>query len=145
MLSEAMRFHNVVEPNKVEERAAWLLELCGLNADALQRFPHEFSGGQRQRIGIARALSVSPKLLIADEPVSALDMSIQAQLLNLLYSLKREFDLTILFISHDMKVVEHFCDRIYVMYCGSVIEHLPARRLSDVRHPYTQGFSKRYP
>jgi oligopeptide/dipeptide ABC transporter ATP-binding protein len=146
MLSEAMTFHQVVPADKVDERAAWLLELCGLNADALRRFPHEFSGGQRQRIGIARALSVSPKLLIADEPVSALDTSIQAQLLNLLYSLKREFDLTILFISHDMKVVEHFCDRIYVMYCGSVVEHLPAGRLkSDARHPYTQGLLEAIP
>ncbi len=146
MLAEAMTFHQVVAPDKVMERAAWLLELCGLNKDALRRFPHEFSGGQRQRIGIARALSVSPKLLIADEPVSALDTSIQAQLLNLLYSLKREFDLTILFISHDMKVVEHFCDRIYVMYSGSVVEHLPAGRLkSDARHPYTQGLLEAIP
>jgi len=146
MLAEAMTFHQVVATDKITERAAWLLELCGLNSDALQRFPHEFSGGQRQRIGIARALSVSPKVLIADEPVSALDTSIQAQLLNLLYSLKREFDLTILFISHDMKVVEHFCDRIYVMYSGSVVEHLPAGRLkSDARHPYTQGLLEAIP
>ncbi len=146
MLFEAMSFHNVVAADKREARAAWLLELCGLNPDALDRYPHEFSGGQRQRIGIARALSVSPKLLIADEPVSALDMSIQAQLLNLLYSLKREFDLTIIFISHDMKVVEHFCDRIYVMYYGTMVEHLPARRLkSDARHPYTQGLLEAIP
>lgn len=146
MLSEAMTFHNVVPASDIEKRAAWLIELCGLNPDALSRFPHEFSGGQRQRIGIARALSVSPKVLIADEPVSALDMSIQAQLLNLLYSLKREFDLTIVFVSHDIKVVEHFCDRIYVMYYGSVVEHLPARRLkSDARHPYTQGLLEAIP
>jgi oligopeptide/dipeptide ABC transporter ATP-binding protein len=121
-------------------KAADLLSTVGLSTSDLDRYPHEFSGGQRQRIGIARALCVQPELVVADEPVSALDVSIQAQILNLMKDLQHQFDLAYLFISHDISVVEHFCDRIAVMYAGGIVELAPANGFhTHCRHPYAQA------
>jgi oligopeptide/dipeptide ABC transporter ATP-binding protein len=112
----------------------------GLRRDSKEKYPHEFSGGQRQRIGIARALALKPEFIIADEPVSALDVSIQSQVLNLMMDLKDQLGLTIVFISHDLKVVEHFCDRVLVMYLGNVVEELSTDDLhARARHPYTKA------
>jgi peptide/nickel transport system ATP-binding protein/oligopeptide transport system ATP-binding protein len=120
------------------ETARNLLGKVGLRASDLEKYPHEFSGGQRQRIGIARALCVRPELIVADEPVSALDVSIQAQVINLMNDLQQEFGLSYIFISHDLSVVEHICSRIAVMYLGCIIELAPAARFSrEPRHPYT--------
>jgi oligopeptide/dipeptide ABC transporter ATP-binding protein len=138
LLREPLRIHRLEPgPRQEEERAAELLARVGLRREALSRYPHEFSGGQRQRIGIARALAVRPRFLIADEPVSALDVSIQAQIVNLLMDLKEQEGLTYLIISHDLKVIRHMCDRVAVMYLGRIIEELPAAELSASRHPYT--------
>jgi oligopeptide/dipeptide ABC transporter ATP-binding protein len=146
MLREVVRFHQVVPKHETDSYIDSLLEKVGLPQDARSRYPHEFSGGQRQRLNIARALAVKPEFLIADEPVSALDVSVRAQVLNLLMDLKEEFDLTILFVSHDLKVVEHFCDRLLVMYLGTVVEELPCRDLiTNVKHPYTQALLKANP
>lgn len=140
ILAEALRFHDIVPPEQVSKRIDELLELCGLRTAVRSKYPHEFSGGQRQRIGIARALSVEPAFILADEPVSALDVSIQAQLLNLMSDLQRELGLTFLFISHDLKVVQHFCTRVEIMYLGSVVERLPAADLDErALHPYSQA------
>ncbi len=140
MLAEALRFHRVVPEAQLSGRIDDLLERCGLRREVRRKYPHEFSGGQRQRLGIARALSVEPDFVLADEPVSALDVSVQAQLLNLMSDLKQDLNLTFLFISHDLKVVQHFCERVAVMYLGFIVEQLDAEDLSrDCRHPYSQA------
>ncbi|MXI87790.1 ABC transporter ATP-binding protein [Sphaerochaeta halotolerans] len=131
---------------EIKEKALSLLERCGLSSIYANRYPHEFSGGQRQRIGIARALSLGPKLILADEPVSALDVSIQSQILNLLKDLQKEFDLTFLFIAHDLSVVEYFCDRIAVMYLGNIVEMASNKELNDnPLHPYTRALLSAVP
>lgn len=139
-IREAVRFHGAADGGRIDDSVDDMLQKVGLRPEAKHKYPHEFSGGQRQRIGIARALSVRPEFVVADEPVSALDVSIQAQVLNLLTDLKQEFGLTMMFISHDLKVIEHFCDRILVMYLGYVVEELHAEDLDDqARHPYTRA------
>jgi peptide/nickel transport system ATP-binding protein len=138
MVSEPLRVHGLSGRRSVAGRVRELLEVVGLPADASSRYPHEFSGGQRQRIGLARALALNPDFIVADEPVSALDVSIQAQIINLLEQLQQEFDLTYLFIAHDLAVVRHISDRIAVMYLGSIVEVSPAQELYDnPLHPYT--------
>ncbi len=137
-LGEPIRVHGLASGKQVNARVRELLSVVGLPPDAASRYPHEFSGGQRQRIGIARALSVNPDFIVADEPVSALDVSIQAQIINLLEQLQDEFDLTYLFIAHDLAVVRHISDRIVVMYLGSIVEVSSADDLyENPLHPYT--------
>ena len=138
IVGEPLRAHNLGRGQVAQQRVRELLDIVGLPPDALTRYPHEFSGGQRQRIGVARALAVNPDLVVADEPVSALDVSIQAQILNLLESLQQDFELTYLFIAHDLAVVRHISDRLAVMYLGAVAEVSPADELySSPLHPYT--------
>jgi peptide/nickel transport system ATP-binding protein len=138
IVGEPMRAHRLARGRALSGRVRELLQTVGLPADAGSRFPHEFSGGQRQRIGIARALGVNPDFIVADEPVSALDVSIQAQIINLLEQLQKEFSLTYLFIAHDLAVVRHISDRIAVMYLGSIVEISPAEELyENPLHPYT--------
>jgi peptide/nickel transport system ATP-binding protein len=138
MISEPMRVHGLGSRRSAGARVRELLETVGLPADAASRYPHEFSGGQRQRIGLARALALNPDFIVCDEPVSALDVSIQAQIINLMENLQREFDLTYLFIAHDLAVVRHISDRIAVMYLGTIVEVSPAEELYDnPLHPYT--------
>jgi peptide/nickel transport system ATP-binding protein len=138
IVGEPMRAHGIATGRDADRRVRELLHTVGLPPDAASRYPHEFSGGQRQRIGVARALALNPDLIVADEPVSALDVSIQAQILNLLESLQDEFELTYLFIAHDLAVVRHISDRIAVMYLGSIVEVAPAAELyTSPLHPYT--------
>ena len=139
-IEEPLIVHSIGNSAERRERVGWLLEKVGLSLDAGSRHPHEFSGGQRQRIGIARALALQPKIIVCDEPVSALDVSVRAQVLNLLADLKDEFGLAYLFISHDLSVVEYVCDRVAVMYLGRIVEIAPRQRLWQLPlHPYTRA------
>jgi oligopeptide/dipeptide ABC transporter ATP-binding protein len=141
IVGEALRIHKLAKTREAEEaRIVQLLERVGLRADAMDRYPHEFSGGQRQRIGIARALAVEPEFIVCDEPVSALDVSIQAQIVNLLVELQETMGLAYLFVSHDLRIVEHVSHRVAVMYLGKIVEQASARALYDEpRHPYTRA------
>ena len=146
IIAEPLLVHTKLSPGERLKRVHELLEVVGLPATHGERYPHEFSGGQRQRIGIARALSVNPKLIMADEPVSALDVSIQAQVLNLLRDVQEQYNLTYLFISHDLAVVEMISDRIGVMYLGTIMEVAPNEELySNPQHPYTQALLSAVP
>jgi oligopeptide/dipeptide ABC transporter ATP-binding protein len=146
IIGDPFAIHGIAAGNERKKKVQELMELVGLNPEHYNRFPSEFSGGQRQRIGVARALALRPKLVICDEPVSALDVSIQAQIINLLSDLQREFDLTYVFISHDLSVVRHVSDRIAVMYLGKIVELAPTSELfGQTRHPYTRALLSALP
>lgn len=146
ILNEPFKVHGLYTKAERLEKIRELIQIVGLKENYLNRYPHEFSGGQRQRISIARAMMLNPKLVIADEPVSALDVSIQAQILNLLKDLQKQFNLTYLFISHDLSVVEHLCDRIAVMYLGRIVEIAPRDELfNNPKHPYTKALIQAIP
>ncbi|NBX36087.1 MAG: ABC transporter ATP-binding protein [Planctomycetes bacterium] len=140
IIGEPLEVHGIVPRDQVRQRVGDLLTRCGLWPGAADRYPHEFSGGQKQRIGIARALALEPRLIVCDEPTSALDVSIQSQVLNLLSDLQREFELSYLFISHDMAVIHHACKRIAVMWNGKIVEHGTRDEVIHApKHPYTQA------
>jgi len=146
IVQEPLDLHTKLSSVEKKEKVAWLLEKVGLSAEQATRYPHEFSGGQRQRIGIARALATNPKIIISDEPVSALDVSIQAQVINLMMDLRQEFNLTNIFIAHDLSVVEHISDKILVMYLGNVVEYGNAEDVYyHPRHPYSQALLSAVP
>jgi peptide/nickel transport system ATP-binding protein len=146
LISEPLKIHGISSGDTARARAEELLEIVGLPKSATARYPHEFSGGQRQRIGLARSLALNPDLIVADEPVSALDVSIQAQMINLLEELQEEFDLTYLFIAHDLAVVRHISDRVAVMYLGKIVEVADADELyASPRHPYTMALLSAVP
>ena len=146
LISEPLKVHRMASGQELEDRVKYLMEVVGLEVKYLRRYPHAFSGGQRQRIGIARALSTNPRFVVADEAVSALDVSIQAQILNLLQDLQQEFSLTYLFIAHDLGVVEHIADRVAVMYVGRLVELAPTDELyANPRHPYTEALLSAVP
>ncbi len=146
IIGEPLFMHGMADRQQRIDRVEELLRLVGLRAEFLQRFPHAFSGGQRQRIGIARALALSPSLVVADEPVSALDVSVQAQILNLMLELQQRLGLTYLFVAHDLSVVNHICDRVAVMYVGKVVETAETKRLFKTpKHPYTEALLSAVP
>lgn len=146
ILSEPFEIHGILKSSEREAKVKSLLETVGLKASHINRYPHEFSGGQKQRICIARALALEPSLIICDEPVSALDVSIQAQILNLMKDLQKKFNLTYVFISHDLSVIEHICDRIAVMYLGKIVEIATREELfKNPQHPYTQALIQAIP
>ena len=146
ILSEPLVIHRIGDERERRERVAWLMERVGLSPEQLSRSPHEFSGGQRQRIGIARALAVAPKVIVADEPVSALDLSVQAQIINLLQEVKEELNLSFLFITHDLSVLRHLSDRIAIMYLGRIVETGSRDQvLESPLHPYTEALLSAIP